>query len=835
MATPVTNVTRERGGIDPQRTLLPLLHSDAGLHERLVTRPRAASDAPTRVDDVLRTLMSMPEYAGEIVHVQDIPPRAAAFRQPAPDLSAWLREGLSTIGVDQLYLHQAEAVERARAHENIVVVSGTASGKTLCYMLPVLERLAASPTATALFLYPTKPLAQDQRGALGRLLQATVAAGAPDALRDIVMGTYDGDTPTAARRSLRDTGRVVLTNPDMLHAGILPGHPRWARFFAGLSLVVVDEIHSYRGIFGSHVAGVLRRLRRVAAHYGARPTFVLCSATVGNPEDLAGRLCGLEVRALSTDGAPRAGKRFVFWNPAQLRPNEPTRRSASVDATRVLTQLVRQDVPSIVFTKSRVAAELIYRYVRDALAPYRAPGGVGSLADRVSPYRGGYLPDERRAIEARLFSGDLRAVVSTNALELGIDVGGLDAAVLVGFPPTIASTWQQAGRAGRSTRDALAVVVAYEDPIDQYLMRHPQYFFARTPESAVLDPENATILRSQLACAAAELPLTDDDRALFGSGSDPVLHDLLHDGLLAEVRGRRFWSDPEAPARCVSLRMMSSDTVTIVEADRGERVLGTVDAISAPELVYPGAIYLHEGDSYFVRALDLVAKLALVERRDTDYYTQPVLDTALRVTGVRREASGQAESTLVLCDATVTWVTAWFRKIRYQTLESIGYGALELPPQTLETVALGFSLSSDLSVVLVRRGHDPREALAGVRNLFIAALPLLAMCEPSDVGGIVDSANRGVPTIFLYDRFPGGMGYAERAFARFDDLVRFAATMVRDCPCEAGCPSCVGLPVLRPATQQDPDLGVGWPIPSKRAARDLLDAMQQARAVEHAL
>jgi DEAD/DEAH box helicase domain-containing protein len=572
-------------------------------------------------------------------------------------------------------------------------------------------------------------------------------------------------------------------------------------------------------------------LRRIAAHYGASPQFILCSATVGNPEELARKLSGLDVRALATDGAPRSGRRFVFWNPARLHPNEPTRRSASVDASRVLTQLVRHDVPSIVFTKSRVAAELIYRYVRDSLAPYRAPHGAGSLADRVSSYRGGYLPEERRAIESRLFSGDLRAVVSTNALELGIDVGSLDASVLVGFPPTVASTWQQAGRAGRSHRDALAVVVAYEDPIDQYLMRHPEYFFSRTPESAVLDPENATILRSQLSCAAAELPLAEADSTLFGEASTAVARDLTHDGLLADVRGRHFWSDPEAPARCVSLRMMSSDTVTIVEATGPDRVLGTVDAISAPEVVYPGAIYLHEGDSYFVRALDLLAKVAMVERRDTDYYTQPVLDTSLRVRSVRSESPFAGRSALLLADATVTWVTVWFKKIRYHSLESIGHGSLDLPPQTLETVAAGWSISNELARSLSQHGHDAREALSGVRNLFISAMPLLAMCEPSDIGGIVDSSNRGVPTIFLYDRFPGGMGYAARAFERFADLVRFAGAMVRDCPCEVGCPSCVGLPVLRPAIQQDPDIGAGWPIPSKRAARALLAHLDMSQGV----
>ncbi len=819
---------RWRGGIDPRRTLLPQLYDDAGDRAGLLLQPaHAGLPVCAGPEAALAAITSHREYAGEVVHIEDIPAREAAYRDPHPAIPDWLAASLRGQGIERLYSHQAESVERVRGGENLVVVSGTAGGKSLCYLLPVLEQLAARPDATALLLFPTKPLAQDQRGALSRLLHALPERDTPAGVRDLVCGTYDGDTPPAARRALRDTGRIILSNPDMLHAGILPGHPRWSRFFSGLTLVVIDEVHSYRGIFGSHVANVMRRLRRVAAHHGATPQFLLCSATIRNAEEQASRLVGVPVSRVQSDGAPRSPRRFVFWNPAPVRPPEPTRRSASVDAAALVSQLVLHQVPSIVFTKSRVVAELVYRYAKARLEPYVMPGGAATLADAISPYRGGYLPSERRAIEARLFSGALRAVVSTNALEMGIDVGSLDASVLVGFPSTIASTWQQVGRAGRAGREALSVVIAYEDPVDQYLIRHPRYFFDQTPEAAVMDPENDAILRSQLACAAAELPLSESDGALFGPRAAATVDALTGEGYLAAIRGRHYWAVADPPARQVSLRLMSSDTVTIIEEAGAGRVLGTVDAISAPEVVYPGAIYLHEGASFFVRSLDLVSKIASVEPRETDYYTQPVLETRLSVLS-SGEAIAQNAQTLTLHTVAVSWVTAFFKKIRYRTLESIGYGMLDLPPQTLETEAVSWALTPAIAEALVGLGHAPREALGGLRNVMITVWPILAMTEPADVGAIVESANAPHPSLFLYDRFPGGLGYARRAHAEFGRLMRMACDLVADCPCADGCPSCVGLPVVRPAIQQDPDLGTGYPIPSKAATLALLHLMREA-------
>ena len=634
--------------------------------------------------------------------------------------------------------------------------------------------------------------------------------------RALVAGTYDGDTPGQTRRRFREQANAILTNPDMLHQGILPYHSRWSRVFSNLRYVVVDEVHTYRGIFGSHVANVLRRLRRVARHYGSDPCFLLSSATIRNPGDLAELLVGDEVKVVSEDGAPRGPKLFAFWNPRHAEGEGAGRASASIEAERILVALMRRGVQSIVFTKTRVSAELIYRYARERLE--RDKDG---LADRLSAYRGGYLPEERRAIERRLFEGELRGVISTNALELGIDVGSLDAALLVGFPNTIASTWQQAGRAGRSQTPALALVIAYDDPIDQYLMRHPEHFFSQTPENAVLDPENPYVLASHLACAAYELPLTPDDESLFGSRASQIAALLEEDGTMKSLDGLRYWSSADYPAGKVNLRTISDDTFTILDQGQANAVLATVDAISAPELVYPEAIYLHDGDTFFVRELDLKQKIAYVERREVDYYTQPVLDTRLKLLETR-ETRRWNECEIGLGTADVSWATVAMKKIRFRSLDAIGYHPLDLPRQNLETVALWIRPEESVRAAVRVKGLNPSEGLSGLRNLLITLLPLHVMCDRPDLGGILDSGNLGEQAIFLYDRYHGGLGYAERGYGLVEELMRAALHMVEECPCDAGCPSCVGLPILRPAQQQDYDLHGGWPIPNKAAAEALL-------------
>ncbi len=779
----------------------------------------------------LEDLRARRDYDDELAHVAHLPARPARHAEPARPLPPSLERALAGIGIDRHYTHQARAIDSVREGRSIVLVTVTASGKTLAYNLPVVERLLEDPNAHALYLFPTKALAQDQLKSLGRLLDAAGAgsgtgggAGAGAGLRErIHPGVYDGDTSVAARRKLRQQGNVILSNPDMLHQGILPYHAKWARFFRGLAVVVVDEIHSYRGIFGSNVALVLRRLRRIAHHYGANPVFVCCSATIRNPGELAEALVGERVQVLADDGSPRGPKTIAFWNPRFLDRDRLERRSANADGGRLFTDLLRRGASAIVFTKARVTAEIIYRYARENLLE-KAP----RLATRIAPYRSGYLPEERRDIERRLFSGELAGVVSTNALELGIDVGSLDAAVLVGFPPTIASTWQQAGRAGRRQEPALAVVVAYNDPIDQYLMRHPEYFFEQTPEAAVVDPHNPYLLAGQLASAAYELPVTKEDEALFGPQTAELLDALADDGQVRAIDGRWFWASTDYPAGRINLRTMADNTFTIVDGTKQNEVLGMVDGISAPELVYPEGIYLHEGRSYFVQKLDLEMKMAVVEPREVDYYTQPVLDTNIVVgdpARTRPALGPEHEAEIAFGQATVSWATVGMKKVRFHSLDSIGYKALDLPRLTLDTVALWFVPPPPVRALIKRAGHAPAEALSGARNLVVTLMPLFAMCDPADIGAVLDSKNLGRQGLFVFDRYPGGLGFAEQAYHRFEELLGACLALVRDCPCGDGCPSCVGLPILRPAQQQDPDLSNGWPMPSKRATRLLLETL----------
>jgi DEAD/DEAH box helicase domain-containing protein len=766
------------------------------------------------IRDFLEHIQRDRYYGDQISHVEIIPAREARFGDLARPIAPVLRGALAGAGIERLYSHQVSAIEAVRSGKNVVVVTGTASGKTLCYNIPVLEALLGDPNAKALYLFPTKALAQDQLKSLTRL-----AALDPALLDAVRTGTYDGDTTRHTRRKLRDEGNVILSNPDMLHAGILPYHAKWNRFFKDLRFVVIDEIHTYRGIFGSNVANVIRRLRRVCEHYGASPQFICSSATIANSKELAERLVGLPFEVVDNDGSPRGTKYFVLWNPPFLDLTKMERRSSNVEGHWLMAELIASGFQTIAFGRARVVAELIYRYTKDTLERMKP-----EYARKVRPYRGGYLPEERREIERQLFSGELMGVASTSALELGIDVGSLDAAVIVGFPGTIASTWQQAGRAGRASDESLAVFVGYNDPIDQYLVRHGEYFFRQTPENAVIDPENRYILARHLRCAAFELPLVDGDMRLFGDMTEPILNLLEEFKEVKALDGRFYWSSTEQPARDVSLRTISEDTYTIVDAADHNKVVGVVDGVSALEVVYPEAVYLHEGDTYYVRELDLKQKIAYVEKKEVDYYTQPVLESSIRIQK-ENESEEWRGSRVCFGDATVTWLTAAFKKIQFYKMDSIGWCNLDLPPFHLETKALWLIPSKAVMDEVRAAGKNPVEGLVGIRNVAISVLPLFSMCDRRDVGGIVDSSNTGAPTMFLYDRFEGGLGFVEGGYRQIEDLLRSCLDLIQGCPCESGCPSCVGLPVLRPPIQQDPDAQGGWPIPDKDSARALLEAM----------
>lgn len=776
----------------------------------------------------LREYADRRDNRGALVHWHTQPAREARHGELLPALPDPLVAALEARGIARLYTHQVRAIESLRAGHDTVVVTGTASGKSLCFHLPALETLLEDPGATALYLFPTKALAQDQLKGLTRL-----AAGHLDVTRALLAGVYDGDTAAATRRKLREQANVILSNPDMLHAGILPQHAKWARFLRSLRFVVIDEAHAYRGIFGSHVANVLRRLERLVRHYGGNFRYVLCSATIRNPRELAESLTGREVVVVDDDGAPRGAKHFAFWNPPYRDETRVERRSSNVEACGLVAGLIERGAQVIAFTKSRVSAELVYRYTKEQLeragatlpGDGAAPGGVRPppLWERLRPYRGGYLPEERRAIERALFDGELRGVISTNALELGIDVGGLDAAVLIGAAPTLASIWQQAGRAGRSGGDSLVVLVAYNDPVDQYLMRRPEYFFGRSPEAACIDPHNPYILAQQLSCAAYELPISPADTAAFGPQTADVLAALDDAGETRTIDGRAYWAKSDFPGAKVSLRTMSDDTYTIVDGTRGNAVIGNVDAISGLELVYPNAIYLHEGESWWVRSLDLEQKVATVEPREADYYTQPVLDTNVRVRGELGRRAWRAE-TVTFGEVTYSWQTIAMKKIRFRSLDAIGYHPLELPRLALETAGFWLAPREETWKALAGAGHNPWEALSGVRNLFVTLLPLMAMCDPADLGGMIDSSNLGRPTIFVFDRYHGGLGFAEQGYARLDELAEGSLAHLAGCPCGDGCPACVGTPVHRPAQQQDLDATrSARGIPGKEAVRALLE------------
>jgi DEAD/DEAH box helicase domain-containing protein len=704
--------------------------------------------------------------------------RTARFAELPDELHPRLAEALQGAGIAQLYAHQLEALEAAWRGPTITT-TGTASGKSLCFNLPTLDVLLRDAKARALYLYPTKALAQDQA-------RAIAALGLVEAVRPAI---YDGDTPRDARAQIRRRSNLILTNPDMLHVGILPNHAAWGELFANLAVVVVDEAHVYRGVFGSHVANVLRRLRRVAAAYGTEPRVLLASATIANPVELAERLTGLEEFTLiERDGSPSAGRQIAIWNPPVTDAALGLRRSALSEAAELLALLVSQGARSICFVRSRKGVELLTKLVKLELERL----GAGALADAIAPYRAGYTPAQRREIEARLTAGELAAVITTDALELGIDVGTLDAALVVSFPGTIASLRQMWGRAGRQRR-GLALYVASEDALDQFFARHPDDFLDRPVESAILDHESEEIHLSHLLCAAHEGPLTAADAAFFGPRTLAYLERLEGLGELRNKAGSFVLRRRERyPAAEVSLRSASPDSYAIVDVSTGE-LIGQTEAARAFSTLHEGAIYLHLARAYHVRDLDLEARRALVEPFDGDWYTQPKreADTLIERLLDRREALGV---TLSFGRVLVTETVLAYQRRRLGDHQEIDVVALELPPTRFATQALWFEFDAALL------DGFPRELLLGslhaTEHAQIAVLPLLAMCDRWDIGGLSTNAHpqTGGPTIFIHDGHPGGVGITRLAFAHFEELVADAHRLISECGCADGCPSCVQSP-----------------------------------------
>ena len=691
------------------------------------------------------------------------------------DLNPDFAEALRASGVERLYSHQLQAYEAAAASD-LIVTSGTASGKSLAFNLPVLGGIAADPKCRALYLYPTKALAQDQARKLGALR--------PPGLREAI---YDGDTPRDERPAIRRRSNLVLTNPDMLHIGLLPHHRQWGDFLSNLGWVVVDEAHVYRGVFGSHVANVLRRLRRVARAYGAEPRFILTSATIANPRELAERLVGTSFVLIDGDGAPRAGREIAMWNPPLIDAATGTRRSALSEAAELLADLVASGVRTICFLRSRRGIELIQRFARDNLAARGKP----ELGDRIAPYRAGYTSQQRREIERRLAAGELLAVVATDALELGIDVGELDAAICVTFPGTVASLRQMWGRAGRRRR-GLAVYVAGQDALDQFFCRHPEEFLERPVEAAILDHRSEQIASSHLVAAAYELPLSEEDAEIFGKDWAERAERLVGAGELRRAGGKLLPRRSGFVASGISLRSSSAEAVAVIERESGE-MLGLVEAERAFTTVHPGAVYLHLGRSYEVEQLDIDSRRAVVSRFDDDWYTRPKKETEIYIERIHQQRR-VAGVELFFGEVSVTEQVIAYQRVSIADQEPFDIVALELPEQNFVTQALWYVIGGEIS------GALPPDVLLGALHAAehgqIAVLPLIAMCDRWDIGGLSTNVHMqtGRPTIFIYDGHPGGVGITLRGYEVFERLLGDAQRLIGECPCESGCPSCVQSP-----------------------------------------
>ncbi len=732
---------------------------------------------------LLQQLKSEEKFTRHVTRWETLPPEPSVCA-PFPDsLDQRLVQVMRNRGIEELYSHQAEAVELAKSGHSFVVPTPTASGKTLCYNLPVIDEILRNPQARALYLFPTKALSQDQMHEVHGIVT--------DLGVDIKTFTFDGDTPETARRAIRSSGHIVVTNPDMLHQGVLPHHTLWVKLFENLKYVVVDEVHQYRGVFGSHVTNVLRRLQRIARFYGSDPQFICCSATIANPKELASRLTGLEMREISRNGAPRGEKHFIFYNPPVVNHELGIRQSVIKTTRRISERFMSSGAQLIVFARSRMRVELLLTYLE------KAGRRVGIKSGEVRGYRGGYLPAERRAIEKGLRDGTVTTVVSTNALELGIDIGRLDVCVMAGYAGTVASTWQQAGRAGRRQNLSAVVLVASSSPADQYIINNPDYFFGRSPEHATLDPDNLIILISHLKCAAFELPFTVDEP--YGEQRvEEILEFLTEKGVLHRSGDRYHWMADTYPAEDVSLRSAAPDNVVIIDQSfTGGRIIGEMDLFSAQEMLHDDAVYMHGAQQYHVDRLDWDRREAHVQRVQVDYYTDAQRKSELK-TLTADENRPFAFGNLAVGEVGLVAKVTVFKKIKLITHENVGAGRVHLPEMEMHTVSFWWELPDDVGQQLAEEGLDLGDGLKGLAHLLGRVAPVFIMADPSDLHSMamVRSPFTGQPTLYLYDAFPGGVGYARRIHQQFEEICLSARSHLFACPCEKGCPSCVG-----PATE----------------------------------
>ena len=773
----------------------------------------------TTINSLLEQLKIEAGLAENFECWKHIPAKPPKYGDWPKNLHPKIIDAIRERGIDKLYTHQTEAVNQALQGKNVVVVTPTASGKTLCYNLPVLDRVLNNEHARALYLFPTKALSQDQMLELHDFSKVLKSG--------IKVYTFDGDTPASARRAIRSSGQIVVTNPDMLHSGILPHHTIWVRLFENLEVVVIDELHQYRGVFGSHMANVIRRLKRIAKFYGKNPQFILCSATIANPKELAEELIEDECLLVDNNGAPSGEKHFLFYNPPVVNPELGIRRSVIKESERLAIKFVMNKVPTIMFARSRLRVELLLTHLRRELERLKINPNL------IAGYRGGYLPNERREIEKGLRNGSIIGVVSTNALELGIDIGQLEVSIMAGYPGTISSTWQQGGRAGRRMGTSVVILVGSSAPLDQFFMTHPDFFFGSNPENGIINPNNPVILTNHLKCGAFELPY-DDGEGFGDVPVEPLLEYLEREMILRHTGGRWFWTSETYPAEEISLRTANVENFVVVDTTHDNKVIAEVDYDSAPFLIHDEAIYIHQSLQYYIEKLDWEKKTAFAKEIDSDYYTDAQAKTDVKVLSIDMESalgkkspahfddydkhpsSKSAHSSIlnfitgdgypseldhipanckVFGTVSVVTLATKFKKIKFETLENIGYGEIHLPEQEMQTESYWIVLGPDMVEGWIEK--DIGGAIRGLATVLLNVVPIYVMCDPKDIRAVpmVRAPLYGLPTVFLYDRYPGGIGIAERIYERHDEIKIAARDLIKDCKCKHGCPSCVGPPL----------------------------------------
>ncbi|CAI8745899.1 MULTISPECIES: DEAD/DEAH box helicase [Priestia] len=729
------------------------------------------------LQEVMDILQTNPSYQQNIVHWHTIEEKEAKTAPFPASLHTKLRQALENRGIGSLYTHQKTAFDLATAKKNVVAVTPTASGKTLCYNLPVLQSIMENDQARALYLFPTKALAQDQKSELNEIIEEMEVP--------INSYTYDGDTPANIRQKVRKAGHIVITNPDMLHSAILPHHTKWVSLFENLKYIVIDELHTYRGVFGSHVANVIRRLKRICRYYGSNPIFICTSATIANPKELAEHLTGAHVMLVDNNGAPSGRKHFIFYNPPIVNKPLNIRRSATLEVRNIAGEFLKNKIQTIVFARSRVRVEIILTYLQELVK--------NQLQNKsIQGYRGGYLPKQRREIERGLREGSIYGVVSTNALELGVDIGQLQVCVMTGYPGTVASAWQQAGRAGRRHGEAVIVMIASSSPLDQYMIQHPDYFFSRNPETARINPDNLVILVDHLKCASYELPFKQGE-TFDGVEIEDVLEFLQEERVIHFSGDKWYWMNDSFPAHNISLRSASQENVVIIDQSdvANVKVIGEMDRFSAMTLLHDEAIYLHQGIQYQVEYLDWDEKKAYVREVDVDYFTDANLAVNLKVLEADKERMERTYS-IGYGDVMVSAMATIFKKIKFETHENIGSGPISLPEEELHTNAVWLSFEKEQFNESEQRLE---QALISVANALQSIAPLMVMCDPSDLHVVpqIKAVHNEQPTIFLYDRYPGGIGLSDKVYEQMNDVLNQTNQLIVNCSCESGCPSCIGM------------------------------------------